>query len=185
MHQIVALVHAPNDMPELPFPLDVEKGKLAATRRLPSPGKAKVPRQPGPKASTEPTTRKSESNIEGTVQRIKPSRHALPVANNNATKEDGQNHLPMSNRLSPPALGLPNLSDTVSSQCSSGAKVGSALRQKVSSNSKGVKTDDDGYYVAPVAWSKRLKVAVQDFFRKDTVDESQFERIEDRHWTEY
>lgn len=63
--------------------------------------------------------------------------------------------------------------------------MGSALRQKVSSNSKGVKTDDDGYYVAPVAWSKRLKVAVQDFFRKDTVDESQFERIEDRHWTEY
>lgn len=34
------------------------------------------------------------------------------------------------------------------------------------------------------AWARRLKEAMKGFFRKNPIDDSQFERIEDRHWTE-
>ncbi|KAF1354017.1 hypothetical protein BDV97DRAFT_367556 [Delphinella strobiligena] len=33
-------------------------------------------------------------------------------------------------------------------------------------------------------WRRRLKEAMKEFFRKEPIDDSQFERIEDRHWTE-
>lgn len=33
-------------------------------------------------------------------------------------------------------------------------------------------------------WPRRLKDAVKDIFRKDPVDDSQYEHIEDRHWTD-
>ncbi|KAL1296907.1 hypothetical protein AAFC00_004519 [Neodothiora populina] len=36
-----------------------------------------------------------------------------------------------------------------------------------------------------VPWSRRLKDAVKDLFKKDPIDDNQYEEIEDRHWTDY
>lgn len=56
-------------------------------------------------------------------------------------------------------------------------------RQKRSASAK-PQTMDTIKRDGSAGWGRRLKEAMKEFFRKEPIDDSQFERIEDRHWTE-
>lgn len=56
-------------------------------------------------------------------------------------------------------------------------------RRKTSTSGKQGKSAK-GKQAGSLPWRRRLKNAMKDLFKKDPIDDSQLERIEDRHWSE-
>lgn len=137
-----------------------EPGPLAPTSPKESlwlPSGYNTPRRPPTPPSTRGSTFRSESAP------------AVPAYERSYT--------PPSSERKRPVVALPGTmsSRSVPSQSPARSRDASSTRKQ----SRRCRQRED-----TVPLSRRLRTAMKDLFRKDPVDENQFERIEDRHWTE-
>lgn len=88
-----------------------------------------------------------------------------------------RSYSPPSSEHKRPVMALPGTMSSRSVPAQSPAR-----SREVSSSRKQSKRGKRREDVVPLG--RRLRTAMKDLFRKDPVDESQFERIDDRHWTE-
>ncbi|TKA24294.1 hypothetical protein B0A50_06763 [Salinomyces thailandicus] len=153
------------------YPWTRDSNRRPSTNPHPSPSPYETPLYTPPPPKSSPPTQDSTA----------PPTPPESLSNSSSSSSSSScPPVPTTTRQQPQSSGATNtaLPGTMSSR----SRENSRLRTKSSprsrsSASKHGQSDSDNF-------GKRFKSAVKEMFKRNPIDESQFERIEDRHWTE-